>query len=181
MSLPSLATTTTYQAGGFCRQINCNNSKINSHFFLAMPATLASTKDSGDSKRETIREKLFTRSSNPATSDQESKASNRQVVRTLKGNPIPKERMGKERFRKEWEGTGRNGKETIHWESIHPLKEISQTSRSSQAVHHVLSFQGFSPASRRIAYTPVPKSVKQKIRRSLAVRGTFRGTFYRMA
>ena len=47
---------------------------------------------------------------------------------------------------------------------IHPLKEISPTSQSSRAVHHVQTFEGFSPASRRIAYTPTPESVKQKIR-----------------
>lgn len=53
------ATDATYQTGGDCRQINCNDSKINSHFLLAMSESLASTRHSRDSKRRNNLEKTF--------------------------------------------------------------------------------------------------------------------------
>lgn len=98
----------------------------------------------------------------------------RKATRGIASRYIPRDKPKREtqaertRERKGREGKGKEGKEgrkgfnALENLLPHPNKYPQQAGSSCHLPGQ--TFQGFSPASRRIAYTPAPKSVKKKVR-----------------
>ena len=155
LSLPSLATQGTYQAGGVCRQINCTGSKINSHFLLAMHESLTAIRNSRDSRRGNFLEKssvLVIKSG-----DQRPGKQGQQTRRHgLREKP-------KQEGRKE----GRNGMETYCLAPLNiPNKLATHADQPGANLSRILSRFAKNSISTR------SKICRAKNPRSLATRGT---------
>ena len=111
--MPLLATQATYQAGGVCRQVFCNNSKINSHFLLAKLAIPTATRHSRDSIPGKQAENIFHRLAIPAVNHQ-GKQSEGLPGGTYSTQSKGAKPSGKnQRKRNGWEGMARRGMDTL--------------------------------------------------------------------
>ncbi len=152
LSLPSLATRTTYQTSGDCPNLFCNNSKIIFHFLLAKLASPTATRHSRDSMPGKQAGKTFRLAS--FSGDQSPGKARRMIARGTyqERNPSgkPKQKgQGKGKDRKGREVKGREGRNG-YAENLLPFPIKYPQQVASPLLRWLASFTGCSGKNRII-------------------------------